>query len=76
MPPLNRVTASHEVMLGKPVIRGTRLTVESCCARCRRGPRPPTYSCCIRNWKLLMLAAALAYATALLAQEEIIGLAA
>ena len=23
-----RITASHEVMLGKPVIRGTRLTVE------------------------------------------------
>ena len=26
--PLNRITASHEVMLGKPVIRGTRLTIE------------------------------------------------
>ncbi|MGI4834356.1 MAG: DUF433 domain-containing protein [Janthinobacterium lividum] len=25
---LNRVTASREVMLGKPVIRGTRLTME------------------------------------------------
>ena len=23
-----RITASHEIMLGKPVIRGTRLTVE------------------------------------------------
>lgn len=23
-----RITASHEMMLGKPVIRGTRLTVE------------------------------------------------
>lgn len=29
MPALfNRITASHEIMLGKPVIRGTRLTVE------------------------------------------------
>jgi uncharacterized protein (DUF433 family) len=24
----NHITASHEVMLGKPVIRGTRLTIE------------------------------------------------
>ncbi|MGI4875077.1 MAG: DUF433 domain-containing protein [Janthinobacterium lividum] len=26
--PTSRITASHEIMLGKPVIRGTRLTVE------------------------------------------------
>lgn len=25
---LNRITVSHEIMRGKPVIRGTRLTVE------------------------------------------------
>ena len=71
-----RITASHEVMLGKPVIRGTRLTVE---LLLRKLSEAATATELVHVYPQLQLAdvqAALAYATALLADEEIIGLAA
>ena len=75
-PSLDRIIASHEVMLGKPVIRGTRLTVELLLRKMSEGA---TAADLLRMYPQLEAAdveAALAYAAAMLAQEEIIGLAA
>ena len=73
---ITRITASHEVMLGKPVVRGTRLTVELLLRKLSEGA---TFDDLLRMYQQLEAAdtqAALAYATAVLAREEIIGLAA
>ena len=39
--PNDRVVASHEIMLGKPVIRGTRLTVELLLRKLSEGATAP-----------------------------------
>lgn len=73
---VSRITASHEIMLGKPVIRGTRLTVELLLRKMGEGA---TAADLLRMYPQLEAAdveAALQYAAAMLAQEEIIGLAA
>lgn len=73
---LARITASHEVMLGKPVVRGTRLTVELLLRKMSEGA---TAADLLRMYPQLEAAdieAALQYAVAMLAQEEIIRLAA
>ena len=62
-------------MLGKPVIRGTRLTVELLLRKMSEGA---TVADLLRMYPQLEntdIEAALAYATAMLAREEIIGLA-
>ena len=71
-----RITASHEVMLGKPVIRGTRLTVELLLRKLSEGATAAELVQMYPQLQLADVQAALAYATALLADEEIIGLAA
>ncbi|AWM32642.1 DUF433 domain-containing protein [Hymenobacter nivis] len=71
-----RITASHEVMLGKPVVRSTRLMVELLLRKMSEGA---TVADLLQMYPQLEEAdvhAALAYAAALLSQEEIIGLAA
>ena len=72
----NRITASHEVMLGKPVIRGTRLTVELLLRKMSEGATAADLLQMYPQLEVADVEAALAYATALLSQEEIIGLAA
>ncbi|WP_375418600.1 DUF433 domain-containing protein [uncultured Hymenobacter sp.] len=72
----DRITASHEIMLGKPVIRGTRLTVELLLRKLAQGA---TAADLLRMYPQLEAAdvqAALEYAAAMLAEEEIIGLVA
>lgn len=73
---LNRIAASHEVMLGKPVIRGTRLTVELLLRKMSEGATAADLLQMYPQLETADVEAALAYATALLSQEEIIGLAA
>ena len=76
LPSVSRITASHEVMLGKPVVRGTRLTVELLLRKMSEGA---TTADLLRMYPQLEEAdvqATLAYAAALLSDEEIIGLAA
>lgn len=72
----NRITASHEIMLGKPVIRGTRLTVELLLRKMSEGASAADLVQMYPQLEPADVEAALAYASALLAQEEIIGLAA
>jgi len=71
-----RITASHEVMLGKPVIRGTRLTVELLLRKLSEGATPTDLLAMYPQLEAADIQAALEYAVALLAREEIIGLAA
>lgn len=72
----SRITASHEIMLGKPVIRGTRLTVELLLRKMSEGATVADLLQMYPQLEAADVEAALAYATAMLAQEEIIGLAA
>ena len=69
-----RITASHEVMLGKPVIRGTRITVELVLRKLSQGATTADLVLMYPQLEVADVQAALEYATALLADEEIIGL--
>jgi len=71
-----RITASHEVMLGKPVIRGTRITVELILRKLSQGATAADLLLMYPQLEAADVQAALAYATALLEGEEIINLAA
>lgn len=71
-----RITASHEVMLGKPVVRGTRLTVELLLRKMSEGATTADLLQMYPQLEEADVQAALAYAAALLSDEEIIGLAA
>ena len=71
-----RITASHEVMLGKPVVRGTRITVELVLRKLSQGATTADLLLMYPQLEAADVQAALEYATALLAREEIIGLAA
>jgi uncharacterized protein (DUF433 family) len=71
-----RITASHEIMLGKPVIRGTRLTVELLLRKMSEGATAADLLQMYPQLEAADVEAALAYATAVLSQEEIIKLAA
>ena len=71
-----RITASHEIMLGKPIVRGTRLTVELLLRKLSEGATPADLLLMYPQLEPADIQAALAYATAVLSSEEIIGLAA
>lgn len=72
----DRITASHEVMLGKPVVRGTRITAELVLRKLSQGATTADLVLMYPQLEAADVQAALEYATALLAAEEIIGLAA
>ena len=72
----DRLAASHEVMLGKPVIRGTRITVELVLRKMSQGATAADLLLMYPQLELIDVQAVLEYATALLADEEIMGLAA
>ncbi|MDO7851524.1 DUF433 domain-containing protein [Hymenobacter convexus] len=71
-----RITASHEIMLGKPVIRGTRLTVELLLRKLAEGATTADLLAMYPQLEAADVQAALEYAAAMLAKEEIIGFAA
>ena len=66
---IERITASHEIMLGKPVIRGTRLTVELLLRKLAQGA---TAADLLRMYPQLESAdvQATLYAAATLVQDE------
>lgn len=72
----SRISASHEVMLGKPVVRGTRLTVEMLLRKMAEEATAPDLLRMYPQLEMADVEAALRYAASVLAQEEIIGLAA
>ncbi|HZL35025.1 MAG TPA: DUF433 domain-containing protein [Tepidisphaeraceae bacterium] len=64
-----------DVMLGKPVFRGTRITVEFVLERLAQGASPKEL---VDNYEGLLpehIPAALAYAAAVIGQEELVSLA-
>ncbi|RRA98690.1 DUF433 domain-containing protein [Larkinella rosea] len=71
-----RIVADHQIMLGKPVIKGTRITVEIILRKMSEGA---IISDLVRMYPHLQEAdvlAALMYASDLMANEEMIDLSA
>ena len=70
-----RITAGHKIMLGKPVVRG-KLMVELLLRKMSEGAAAADLVQMYPQLEKADAHAALGYAAALLAQDEIIGLAA
>ncbi|HEX8350015.1 MAG TPA: DUF433 domain-containing protein [Hymenobacter sp.] len=69
-----RITADHRVMLGKPVIKGTRLTVELLLGKMAQGATVVDLLAMYPHLEAADIQAVLEYAAAVAAHEEIIGL--
>jgi len=69
-----RITADHRMMLGKPVVKGTRLTVELLLGKMAQGASKDDLLAMYPHLEAADLQAVLEYAAAVIAQEEIIGL--
>lgn len=70
----DRITSDHQVMLGKPVIRGTRITVELILRKMSEGATTNDLLTMYPNLQQEDVMAALMYASEVLANEEVIGL--
>jgi uncharacterized protein (DUF433 family) len=68
----NRITADYQVMLGKPIIKGTRITVELILRKLSEGATPADLVTMYPHLELADVLAALEYAAAVLANEEVI----
>lgn len=62
-------------MLGKPVIKGTRITVEFILQKLADGYKPEEIVQMLPNIKLIDVQASIAYAAAVIANEEVIKVA-
>jgi uncharacterized protein (DUF433 family) len=69
---LERIEVNPEVMLGKPVIKGTRVTVELIVRKLSEGATDAELLDAYPRLKKLDIQAALAYAASTLAHETII----
>ena len=69
---LERIEVNPAVMLGKPVIKGTRLTVELIVRKLREGATEAELLDAYPRLKKIDIQAALAYAASALAHETII----
>ena len=70
----DRIISDHQVMLGKPVIKGTRITVELLLRKMSQGA---TVQDIVKMYPLIEeqdILAALMYASEILANEEVIDL--
>ncbi|QJW92049.1 DUF433 domain-containing protein [Spirosoma taeanense] len=67
-----RITSDHQVMLGKPVIKGTRITVELVLRKLSEGASTSDLMAIYPNLQEADVLAALNYASDVLANEEII----
>jgi uncharacterized protein (DUF433 family) len=67
-----RITSDHQVMLGKPVIKGTRLTVELLLRKLSEGATIPDLTAMYPNLQEIDVLAALNYASDMMANEEVI----
>jgi uncharacterized protein (DUF433 family) len=69
---LERITSDHQVMLGKPVVKGTRLTVELLLRKLSEGATIADLLTMYPNLQEADVLAALNYASNVLANEEVI----
>jgi len=67
-----RIVADHQIMLGKPVIKGTRLTVELILRKLSEGATTPDLLKMYPNLQEIDVFAALNYASEMVAAEEVI----
>lgn len=67
-----RIISDHQIMLGKPIIKGTRLTVELVLRKLSEGATTPDLLRMYPNLEEADVLAALNYASDVLANEEII----
>ena len=66
-----RITSDHRVMLGKPVVKGTRLTVELLLRKLSEGATIADLLTMYPNLQEADVLAALNYASDMMANEEI-----
>jgi uncharacterized protein (DUF433 family) len=71
-----RIVADHRVMLGKPVIKGTRITVELILRKMSEGAKPSDLTAMYPHLEEADVLAALDYAALVLANEEVVELSA
>ncbi|KAA9352989.1 DUF433 domain-containing protein [Larkinella humicola] len=71
-----RIIADHQIMLGKPVIKGTRITVELILRKMSEGAAIPDLLRMYPHLQEEDVLAALMYASDLMANEEMIDLSA
>jgi uncharacterized protein (DUF433 family) len=69
-----RIVADHQIMLGKPVIKGTRITVELILRKMSEGATIPDLLRMYPHLQEADVLAALKYASDLMANEEMIDL--
>ncbi len=69
---IDRIEINHEVMLGKPVIRGTRIPVENLVRKLSEGMTEKDLLAAYPNLKKEDIAAALRFAADTIANEETI----
>jgi uncharacterized protein (DUF433 family) len=67
-----RIERDPEVMLGKPVVKGTRVTVEMILRECARGAAPAEIAEAYPSIEEVDVRAALAYAADYMAHEGIL----
>ncbi len=67
-----RITADYQVMLGKPVIRGTRITVELILRKLSQGANVQDLLAMYPHLQEADVLAALTYASEVIANEEVI----
>jgi uncharacterized protein (DUF433 family) len=71
-----RIVADHRVMLGKPVIKGTQITVELILRKLAQGATPQDITLMYPHLTLEDISAVFLYAAEVLANEEMIDFAA
>jgi uncharacterized protein (DUF433 family) len=69
----SRITADFNIMLGKPVIKGTRLTVELLLRKLSEGLTTTELLECYPSLTTADVLAALAYSASVIDREEMIG---
>jgi len=69
-----RIISDHRIMLGKPVVKGTRLTIELLLRKLSEGATIPDLLTMYPNLQEADVLAALNYASDMMANEEIITL--
>lgn len=67
-----RIVSDHEIMLGKPVIRGTRITIESIIKKMAEGASQSDLLEIYPSLKKEDVAAALDYASEVIGNEDVI----
>lgn len=72
----DHITSDHQIMLGKPVIKGTRITVELILRKLAEGATPQNITALYPHVTAEDVSAVLLYAAEVLSNEEFIEYAA